>query len=123
MRILLLMDPFIPVPPVHYGGIERIVFDIANQYVKMGHSVTIVAGPNSSSPDKLIIFGNNGPVTSLINVSHLNQVYRILRQEIKNHDVIHNFGRLLYLTPFLHNDVKKVQSYLRQITHSNISIT
>ena len=29
MRILLLMDPFIRVPPAHYGGIERVVADLA----------------------------------------------------------------------------------------------
>jgi len=55
MRILLLMDPFIPVPPENYGGIERIVFDMATEYVKMGHGVTVVAGPNSKSPDRLIV--------------------------------------------------------------------
>jgi len=25
LRILLVMDPFIPVPPEHYGGIERVI--------------------------------------------------------------------------------------------------
>ncbi len=30
MRILLVMDPFIPVPPDHYGGIERVVADLAD---------------------------------------------------------------------------------------------
>jgi glycosyltransferase involved in cell wall biosynthesis len=117
------MDPFIPVPPVHYGGIERIVYDIANQYVKMGHSVTIVAGPNSKSPDRLITYGKNGKVTAAINFLNVRHVYKILKEEIKRHDVIHNFGRLLYLLPFIRTDVHKVQSYLRIVTHNNIRIT
>ena len=31
MRVLLLMDPFIKVPPDHYGGIERVVADLADR--------------------------------------------------------------------------------------------
>jgi glycosyltransferase involved in cell wall biosynthesis len=122
MKILLLMDPFIPVPPVHYGGIERIVYDVACQYVKMGHNVTIVAGPNSISPDRLITYGSNGSVNASINLGNLNSVYKILKDEIKHHDVIHNFGRLLYLIPFIKTDIRKVQSYLRQVTYNNIRI-
>jgi len=120
MRILLLMDPFIPVPPENYGGIERIVYDMATQYVKMGHSVTLVAGPNSKSPDRLITYGKNGDLNPNINFSHLNQVYRILNKEIENHDVIHNFGRLAFLTPFLRNKIPKIQSYLRWVSRFNI---
>src|SRR5476651_351301 len=123
MRILLLMDPYIPVPPIHYGGIERIVYDIANQYVKMGHQVTIVAGPNSISPDRLITFGNNGQVSANINLSNIKRVYTILKREIGSHDVIHNFGRLLYVIPFIKKDIKIVQSYLRLVTHNNIRVT
>jgi len=120
MRILLLMDPFIPVPPENYGGIERIVFDMATEYVKIGHTITVVAGPNSKSPGRLIVYGKNGPLTPHINFKHLFQVYRILNKEIKNHDVIHNFGRLAYLTPFLRNKTPKIQSYLREVSRFNI---
>src|ERR1700761_5907515 len=120
MRILLLMDPFIPVPPENYGGIERIVFDMATEYVKMGHRVSIVAGPNSRSPDRLITYGKNGPLNPNINLVHLRQVYKILNKEIKDHDVIHNFGRLLFLSPFLKNKIPKIQSYLREVSRFNI---
>jgi glycosyltransferase involved in cell wall biosynthesis len=122
MKILLLMDPFIPVPPIHYGGIERIIHDIAVQYVKMGHQVTIVAGPNSQSPDRLITYGKNGKVSAAINLSNLKQVYNVLKHEVGKHDVVHNFGRLAYLLPFIKNDIRKVQSYLRHVTHRNIKI-
>ena len=120
LRILLVMDPFIPVPPENYGGIERIVFDVATQYVKWGHRVTIVAGPNSKSPDRLIMYGKNGPLNPNINIGHLRQVYRILKKEIKEHDVVHNFGRLAFLTPFLKQPIPKVQSYLRWVSRFNI---
>ena len=47
MRILLVMDPFIKVPPAHYGGIERVVADLADQLVRLGHEVTLWAAPGS----------------------------------------------------------------------------
>lgn len=122
MRILLIMDPFIPVPPLHYGGIERVVFDIANYYVKIGHKVTLVAGPNSTSPGKLIIYGQNGMLDKKLNITTLFHLYRIIYKEAKNHDVIHNFGRLAFLAPFLKSKIKKVQTYMRYVNLKNINL-
>lgn len=120
MRILLVMDPFIPVPPLYYGGIERVISDIANQYVKKGHQVTLIAGPNSESPDRLIIYGNNGSLNHNLDYRLLLSMYKILFKEINNHDVVHNFGRLAFLAPFLKYKIKKVQTYMRIVDKSNI---
>ncbi len=123
MRILLLMDPFIPVPPKYYGGIERVVYDIACQYKKMGHSVTIIAGPGSLSPDRLIIYGENaGKSSTRINFRLIFSLSIILLKEIKSHDVIHNFGRLVWLFPIAWTKIRKVHTYMRYITPSNVSL-
>ena len=122
MRILLLMDPFIPVPPLHYGGIERVIYDIACQYAKIGHEVTIVAGPNSQSPGRLVTYGSNGEGTVKIDFGLLAQVRRILGQEIPHHDVLHNFGRLAFLIPVAWTGIRKVQTYMRYITPRNIRV-
>lgn len=121
MRILLLMDPFIPVPPKHYGGIERVVYDIACKYVEMGHSVTLVAGQGSKSPDRLLTYGFNSDLQS-INIDYrlLSQVTSILYKEIGRHDVIHNFGRLAWMFPIAWSGIRKVQTYMRYITPGNI---
>lgn len=120
MRILLLMDPFIPVPPVHYGGIERIMYDIACRYAAIGHGVTIVAGPNSRSPGRLITYGDNGLGTVKIDFGLLAQVRQILKREIRRHDVLHNFGRLAFLFPIAWTAIRKVQTYMRFIRPRNI---
>jgi glycosyltransferase involved in cell wall biosynthesis len=114
------MDPFIPVPPVHYGGIERVIYDIACQYVKMGHKVTLIAGPNSQSPGRLITYSENSDGYTKINLEVLIELSRILLKEIPEHDVIHNFGRLAFMFPIAWSKIKKVQTYMRFITPGNI---
>src|SRR5439155_15944221 len=47
MRVLLVMDPFIRVPPEHYGGIERLIADLADGLAAAGHDVTLWAAPGS----------------------------------------------------------------------------
>ena len=120
MNILLLMDPFIPVPPIYYGGIERVVYDIACEYSKLGHNVTLIAGPNSKSPDRLIIYGENGPGSVKLNYKYLAKLSKIFLQEIPKHDVIHNFGRLAFLFPIAWNKIAKVHTYMRYIDVENI---
>jgi glycosyltransferase involved in cell wall biosynthesis len=115
------MDPFIPVPPIYYGGIERVMYDIACEYKRMGHSVTIIAGPESKSPDRLIIYGKNaGKSSSKLNFQLLFSLTKILWKEIGTHDVIHNFGRLAWLFPIAWSNIRKVHTYMRFITPNNI---
>jgi glycosyltransferase involved in cell wall biosynthesis len=120
MRILLLMDPAIPVPPIYYGGIERVIADIANKYATLGHEVTLVAGPNSVSPGRLITYGMNSDTQSIrMNYKLLYKVSSILYKEISRHDVVHNFGRLAWLFPIAWSGIRKVQTYMRYITPGN----
>lgn len=115
------MDPFIPVPPIYYGGIERVMYDIACEYKRMGHSVTIIAGPGSKSPDRLIIYGKNaGKSSSKLNFQLLFSLTTILWKEIGTHDVIHNFGRLAWLFPIAWSSIRKVHTYMRFITPKNV---
>lgn len=120
MRIILLMDPFIPVPPVHYGGIERVIYDMANEYVAQGHEVTLIAGPGSKSPGRLITYGSNGDGSTKIDYSLLWKLRNILVKEIPHHDVIHNFGRLAFFFPIAWSPIRKIQTYMRYITPGNI---
>ena len=44
LRVLLLADPFIRVPPARYGGIERVVADLTNGLTERGHEITDFSG-------------------------------------------------------------------------------
>jgi glycosyltransferase involved in cell wall biosynthesis len=57
MRIALTADPFLPVPPPFYGGIERIVDLLAEELVKRGHDVALWAHPDSRTDARLHPYG------------------------------------------------------------------
>jgi glycosyltransferase involved in cell wall biosynthesis len=50
LRIALLAAPVEPVPPVAYGGTERIVGALATELVARGHEVTLFASADSTAP-------------------------------------------------------------------------
>ena len=120
MNIIPFIDPCIPVPPIHYGGIESVIYDIACKYIEMGHEVTLIAGPESKSPGRLITYSENGNGYTKLNFSVIRELHNILRKEIPKHDVLHNFGRLAFLFPIAWTRINKVQTYMRYITPNNI---
>ena len=116
MRILLIMDAAIPVPPPLYGGHERLVAMFAEEYEKLGHEVSLLAGPGSVWK-RLHTYGKNGYFKSKIQrIKELIQVWSFLHQHHHEYDLIHNFGRLLYLTPVLNKSSKKIMTYGRDVT-------
>ncbi len=120
MRILLIMDPFIRVPPAEYGGIERVVADLANGLARRGHSVTLWAAPGSGTSATLEPFGHEGEWTRWSNVRNATVLSVRLVQQRQRFDVIHNFGRLAYLISVLRRDVPKVQTYMRPVNPGNM---
>ncbi len=120
MRILLVMDPYIKVPPDHYGGIERVIADIADRFTRVGHDVTLWAAPGSRVNGAVEPFGRVGEWTRWSNIRNtLTLAGRFLRDRGR-FDVIHNFGRLAYLAPVLALDVPKVQTYMRTVSPGNM---
>jgi glycosyltransferase involved in cell wall biosynthesis len=124
MKILLVSDPLIPVPPLHYGGIERVMHDLAVEFHRRGHEVAVWAGPNSRSPGKLVVFGRNAPrIGRLESAWNTARVGLGLSLAAGRWDVIHNFGRLAYLTPVLRRRVAKLQTYMRRVHAPNVRAT
>jgi len=118
MKILLTADPEIPVPPLLYGGIERILDVLVNGYLALGHDVTLVAHVDSKVPCRLIPWKGkeSGGFTNM--VTNTSQLFSHVLKE--NYDVIHSFSRLAYLTPLLPLRVPKIMSYQREPTISQV---
>lgn len=115
------MDPGIPVPPPLYGGHERLVYLFAEEYARLGHEVTVLAGPDSHNSGQTVTFG----VNDLGRSEHQKRrevlfVWRYLLKNKKNFNLVHNFGRLVYLLPVLNNRVKKIMTYGRPVSTRGI---
>jgi glycosyltransferase involved in cell wall biosynthesis len=121
MRILLMMDPGIPVPPKTYGGHERLVYLFAEEYQKLGHQVTLLAGPGSHCSGDTVTFGRNDLTRSKgERFKEARFAWRYLRKNKNNFDLVHNFGRLIYLLPILNAPVKKIMTYGRPVSTKGI---
>lgn len=113
MRILLTVDPEIPVPPVTYGGIERIADMLVRALMKGGHEVALVAREGSTCPASRLFTwpGKSSRSTpdTLRNTWRLAGAVRAFQP-----DVIHSFSRLAYLLPHLPGPRPIVMSYQRE---------
>lgn len=123
MRILLVMHPGIPVPPPLYGGHERLVYLFAEEYSRLGHEVTLLAGPGSKVNGNVITFGvNNLKRSKQQQLKEVVFAWRWLINHQHDFDLIHNFGRLAYLLPLLNKPVKKIMTYGRPVTRHGIKL-
>ena len=112
MRILITADPEIPVPPIGYGGIERIVDALVRHFRAQGHAVGLVAHRESTSPADAVFAwpgaSSRGRLNFLRNALALRRAVRTFQP-----DVLHSFSRLAYLLPVLRSPLPKVMSYQR----------
>jgi glycosyltransferase involved in cell wall biosynthesis len=117
------MDPGIAVPPVQYGGHERLVYLFAQEYISLGHTVTLLAGPSSHCSGDTITFGiNDLKRPKLQRYKEVLFVWKYLFNNHNNFDLIHNFGRLFYLLPVLNSPVKKLMTYGRPVSTKGIRL-
>lgn len=117
------MDPGIPVPPPLYGGHERLVYLFAEEYTRLGHQVTLLAGPDSQVNGKVITFGvNNLQRSKQQRLKELVFTWRWLINNKHDFDLIHNFGRLAYLLPLLNKPVKKIMTYGRPVAQRGMRL-
>lgn len=117
MHVALTADPWIPVPPILYGGIERIVDMLARGLVERGHEVTLFAHRDSDTAGRLVPY----PGT---HHSHPWDVSRntasIARLAFQRPDVLHSFGRLATIGPLMPFAIPKIMSYQREPTLSRV---
>jgi glycosyltransferase involved in cell wall biosynthesis len=118
LKILLTADPELPVPPIQYGGIERIVHLLAEGLVNRGHDVTLIAHARSRTRAKLTPFKSLDPGSLVGLLSHSALVSRTIA--LSAFDVVHSHSRLAYMAPVLGMRVPKLMSYQRKVTPRSI---
>jgi glycosyltransferase involved in cell wall biosynthesis len=122
LRIALTIDPYVPVPPVTYGGIERVVAALIDELTRRGHQITLFAHPASRTPAAHIPYGTPPHQGVRARASELWQVGATLWSMRRQVDVVHSFGRLAALAPVLvDRSLPKIQSYQREIPWKGVA--
>ncbi|MDB5089778.1 MAG: glycosyl transferase group 1 [Mucilaginibacter sp.] len=108
MKIAIIVNPLIPVPPQHYGGIERIVYMLIRELLNFGHHVTLFAHPGSQPGCRLIGYNEskNYGTKDLLKINLLTS-----KIAFGNFDLLHTFGRMDNIAALLLSKIPKVVSY------------
>lgn len=92
----VISTPFFQVPPLKYGGLEQIVWDLAEGLDELGHEVTIFA-PEGSKTTKHGHLITTGPSISAVNINWFEEekkqfdIYSKIIND-KNFDIVHGHG-------------------------------
>jgi glycosyltransferase involved in cell wall biosynthesis len=120
VRIALTADPEIPVPPVHYGGIERVIDMLARGLVARGHDVTIFANPDSVTVGRFVPWCGR---SSRSTIDTARNSAMLARQVLAGRfDLLHSFSRIAYLTPILPLRIPKLMTYQREISRRSVRL-
>ena len=115
MRVTVIADPLIPVPPLRYGGSERIVAALCRGLVARGHQVRLVAGPGSRNYGDLIVHPPAGP--SLASRAYRKALFQLLSLwAARDADVVHSYGRLDYLQSLVATEIPLMVSFMNPVT-------
>ena len=120
LRIAITVDPEIPVPPLLYGGIERIVDMLVRGLLQRGHGVTLFGHPDSNVPCDLSPYPclrSREMRDTMTNMRHVSST--IARGGF---DLVHSFARLAYLAPLLPRTIPKIMSYQREIASRSVRL-
>jgi glycosyltransferase involved in cell wall biosynthesis len=121
MRIAVTADPYIPVPPRLYGGIERIVHFLVRGLVSRHHEVTLFAHPASHIEGVPLVSYGAPPHSGVRRIQELWQLGSQLLLRRRAFDVVHSFGRLASLLPILTDrSLPKLQSYQRVVPWTGV---
>jgi glycosyltransferase involved in cell wall biosynthesis len=120
LRIALTADPELQVPPVHYGGIERVIDMLARGLVRRGHEVTLFAHPNSQTAGRLVPWPGRD---SSSRRDTLRNTATLARNVVAgNFDIIHSCSRAAYLMPVLPLPIPKLMTYHRHIARRTVKL-
>jgi len=100
INVLIVSTSSLPVPPRTYGGVERVVFDLAVSLHRLGHCVTVAAPEGSNLPEGIGFLSTGKGGSSLLEVSSLRRCLPAL----KDFDVVCDFSHTKILGSIIHPD-------------------
>nr|WP_121270596.1 glycosyltransferase family 4 protein [Pedobacter schmidteae] len=117
LKIAILVNPLIPVPPQQYGGIERIVFLLIQELQKQGHHITLYAHENSNAGCQLIGYRESANYgwKDFIKINSLTA-----KIAFQHFDLVHTFGRMNNIAFLMPGQIPKLVSYQLPPTLSQV---
>lgn len=117
MKIAIIANPLIPVPPKQYGGIERIVFMLIQELKKRGHAVTLFASSDSVPGCELVGYKEHYPyrLKDMIKINALTAGIAL-----DGFDLVHTFGRMSNIALLMRFKLPKIVSYQLPPTISQV---
>ncbi|WP_316806874.1 glycosyltransferase family 4 protein [Pedobacter agri] len=117
LKIAIIVNPLIPVPPEKYGGIERIVYMLIQELKSFGHDITLFAHPDSAAGCKLVSYTGS----EYFNFKDFVKINAITAKIIFNQfDIVHTFGRMSNIALLMPSKLTKIISYQLPPTLSQI---
>lgn len=90
MRIAIVAPPWVPVPPVGYGGTEAIIDCLARGYHEAGHEVLLFTTPESTCPvprKSALPFADRSRLNwTVVELRHLIHAY----EAVQGFDIVHD---------------------------------
>ena len=118
LSIAITADPELPVPPRHYGGIERVIHGLVARLTAAGHRVVVFAHRDSRVSCELVPYPGTSSTSSRATIQNASTIAsHLLRHKV---DLIHSFSRLQYLAPLALHPAKKLMTYQRPITQASV---
>lgn len=123
MRILVIADSKLPVPPEGYGGAERIVALLCEGFAARGHRVTLMAAPGSRNYGRLVTYPWAGR-QARIQRAWARGVFtsRALVEAARGQDVIVSIARTDWMTPLLRLGLPTVYNFQNPIGADQVSM-
>jgi hypothetical protein len=97
LRIALLAPPWIPIPPPGYGGIERVIAELASGLVRHGHDVSLLAPPGSRSSANVVPLLEREHAQdmgeTLVDVDHVSRALEVIDDAAERghpYDIVHD---------------------------------
>lgn len=96
MRVTIIADATLPVPPHTYGGTERVVAELCEGLTARGHHVTLMADPTSGAPCSRLL-GHRPASARWTSRAYRKALFQLLSViASRESDVVHVFGRVDY---------------------------
>jgi len=84
LKVLLISPTALPVPPMRYGGIEKVVYDLCNELSHRGHDVTLAAPKGSIPPEGVSLI----PTTLSGRIENEKKAYKLYAQDLDRFDIV-----------------------------------